>query len=76
MLPQVGTSGGVEEQPTINRFSTPYSPPLKPMSLRLHYVDEATGLVTGAVELVISVDGDLSVGQRVELGDPDSLGER
>ena len=68
VVDQVGTSGGVEEQPTINRFSTPYSPPLKPISLRLHYVQEETGLVTGAVELVIDVDGNLSVGQRVDLG--------
>ena len=68
VVDQVGTSGGVEEQPTINRFSTPYSPPLKPISLRLHYVEEETGLVTGAAELVVDVDGELSVGQRVELG--------
>jgi hypothetical protein len=68
VVDQLGTSGGVEEQPTINRFSTPYSPPLKPMSLRLHYVDQDTGLVTGAVELTFEVDGRLRVGQRVELG--------
>ena len=69
VVDQLGTSGGVEEQPTINRFSTPYSPPLKPMSLRLHYVDRDSGLVTGAVELTFSVEGRLSVGQRVELGE-------
>ena len=68
VVDQVGTSGGVEEEPTINRFSTPYSPPLKPISLRLHYVDEETGLVTGAAELVVSVDGELTVGRRVDLG--------
>jgi hypothetical protein len=68
VVDQLGTSGGVEEQPTINRFSTPYSPPLKPMSVRLHYVDRDTGAVTGAVELTFDVDGRLSVGQRVELG--------
>jgi hypothetical protein len=70
VVDQLGTSGGVEEQPTINRFSTPYSPPLKPLSLRLHYVDEKTGLVTGTVELTFDVQGRLTVGQRQDLGQP------
>lgn len=70
VVDQLGTSGGVEESPTINRFSTPYSPPLKPMSLRLHYTDPETGLVHGAVLLSFDVDGTLTVGERVELGLP------
>ncbi len=68
VVDQLGTSGGVEERPTISRFSTPYSAPLKPISLRLHYVQEDTGLVTGTVEIRFDVEGRLSVGQRVELG--------
>ena len=35
VVDQLGTTGGVEENPTFNRFSTPVSVPLKPMkSLR------------------------------------------
>ncbi len=68
VVDQLGTSGGVEEQPTISRFSTPYSAPLKPVSLRLHYVQQDTGLVTGTVEVELDLDGRLTVGQRVELG--------
>ena len=68
VVDQVGTSGGVQQAPSITSFSTPYSAPIKPISLRLHYVDEDTGLVTGAVELVVSLDGSRSVGQRVDLG--------
>ena len=30
VVSQLGTSGGVEENPTFNRFSTPFSTPLKP----------------------------------------------
>ncbi len=69
VVDQVGTSGGVQQAPSITSFSTPYSAPIKPISLRLHYVDEDTGLVTGAAELVVSLEGVLSVGPRVELGD-------
>lgn len=30
---QLGTAGGAEENPTFNRFSTPFSTPLKDLSL-------------------------------------------
>ncbi|CUR55808.1 membrane hypothetical protein [metagenome] len=67
---QLGTSGGVEETPTFNRFSTPFSAPLKPVSLQFQYVDVETGLQTGYASLDISVDGDVVIGERQDLGLP------
>jgi hypothetical protein len=72
LVDQVGTSGGVEEAPTFNRFSTPYSPPLKPIELRLHYVDTESGLVTGFVSVALSVTGELRISQRTDVGVPRS----
>jgi hypothetical protein len=72
LVDQVGTSGGVEEEPTFNRFSTPYSPPLKPIEVRLHYVDLETGLVTGFVSIELSLTGDLRVSPRTDVGVPRS----
>ena len=72
LVDQLGTSGGVEERPTFNRFSTPYSPPLKPIELRLHYVDEETGLVTGFVTVTIAVDATVTVSPRTDVGAPPS----
>ncbi len=68
LIDQVGTSGGVEEQPTFNRFSTPYSPPLKPIELRLHYVDEETGLVTGFVSVTASLEAAVTISPRTDVG--------
>ena len=70
LVDQVGTSGGVEEQPTFNRFSTPYSPPLKPIELRLHYVDTDSGLVTGFVSMSLSISGELTISRRTDVGVP------
>ena len=70
LVDQVGTSGGVEEEPTFNRFSTPYSPPLKPIELRLHYVDTESGLVTGFVSVRLSTSGELTLSRRTDVGVP------
>ena len=70
MVSQLGTSGGVEENPTFNRFSTPFSVPLKEVSVRLSYVDEDTGLQTGYASIVIGTDGEASVEERVDVGLP------
>ena len=70
LVDQAGTSGGVEEQPTFNRFSTPYSPPLKPIELRLHYTDTETGLVTGFVSMELTTFGQLRISRRVDVGVP------
>ncbi len=74
LVDQVGTSGGVEEEPTFNRFSTPYSPPLKPIELRLHYVDTDSGLVTGFVSVTLSLAGELTISPRTDVGVPLSAG--
>jgi Icc-related predicted phosphoesterase len=71
VVTQLGTSGGVEENPTFNRFSTPFSVPLKDTSLQLAYVNPDTGLQTGYVLISISPTGTVTFGDRVEVGLPD-----
>ena len=70
MVSQLGTSGGVEENPTFNRFSTPFSVPLKDVSVRLSYVDEESGLHTGYASVVIDTAGEVTVEGRVDVGLP------
>lgn len=70
VVTQLGTAGGVEEHPTFNRFSTPFSSPLKTLSLELQYMNAQSGLATGLVEISIAVDGQVSIGDRVDVGLP------
>ncbi len=70
VVDQLGTSGGVEEQPTFNRFSTPVSLPLKDLSFRLQYVDTASGLQTGFATVVCGTDGRCRVSRRTDVGLP------
>ncbi|MEI5675544.1 MULTISPECIES: metallophosphoesterase family protein [unclassified Nocardioides] len=70
VVSQLGTSGGVLEAPTFNRFSTPFSVPLKTVSLQLQYVDGESGLQTGYAPIDVSVDGTVTIGDRVEVGLP------
>ncbi|HCB06539.1 MAG TPA: hypothetical protein DEQ43_20245 [Nocardioides bacterium] len=70
VVSQLGTSGGVEENPTFNRFSTPFSVPLKDISVRLAYVNPRTGLQTGYASIVIAPDGSATVEDRVDVGLP------
>ncbi len=70
VVSQLGTSGGVEENPTFNRFSTPFSVPLKAVSVRLEYVNPDTGLQTGYASIVIATDGSVTVEDRVDVGLP------
>ena len=70
---QLGTSGGVEENPTFNRFSTPFSTPLKAVSVELQYLNSESGLQTGYAEIVIAPNGTVTVTDRVDLGLPGGL---
>ena len=70
VVSQLGTSGGVEENPTFNRFSTPFSAPLKTVSVQLQYVNEESGLQTGYAEIDISTDGTVTITDRVDVGLP------
>ncbi len=70
VVDQLGTSGGVENAPTFNRFSTPVSVPLKPVSMRLQYVDESSGLQTGYATLRCGVDAVCTLSDRVDVGLP------
>lgn len=70
VVDQLGTSGGAEEAPTFNRFSTPVSIPLKELSMRLQYFDETTGLQTGFATLACTVAGRCTVSDRTDVGLP------
>jgi hypothetical protein len=70
VVDQLGTSGGVEEQPTFNRFSTPVSLPLKDLSFRLQYVDTSSGLQTGFATVVCHTSGRCHVTHRTDVGLP------
>lgn len=65
---QLGTSGGVEESPTYNRFSTPFSVPLKNVTVQLQYVDADTGLQTAATTIAIATDGTATISDRIDIG--------
>lgn len=68
VVDRLGTSGGVENSPTFNRFSTPFSVPLKPISMRLQYFDDQSGLQTGYASIVIDTFGRASVTDRTDVG--------
>lgn len=70
VVDQLGTSGGVEERPTINRFSTPFSTPLKTLSLRLQYFNVESGLQTGYASIDVATDGQVQLSARVDVGLP------
>ena len=76
VVDQLGTSGGVEEQPTFNRFSTPVSLPLKDLSFRLQYVDTRSRLMTGYATVVCGLRGRCAVSDRTDVGLPGGLPER
>ncbi|MCZ4497999.1 MAG: hypothetical protein JWQ74_552 [Marmoricola sp.] len=70
VVDRLGTSGGAESSPTFNRFSTPFSVPLRPIQMRLQYVDRATGLQTGYATITVGLDGNASVSERTDVGLP------
>ena len=73
VVSQLGTSGGVEETPTFNRFSTPFSVPLKAITVQLQYVSTESGLQTGYASIEVATDGTVSIADRVDLGLPGGL---
>jgi len=70
VVSQLGTSGGVLENPTFNRFSTPFSTPLKTVSIQLQYVNEDSGLQTGYAAIDVATDGTVTISDRVDVGLP------
>jgi hypothetical protein len=70
VVDQLGTAGGVENAPTFSRFSTPFSAPLKPVMVRLQYVNEESGLQTGYATVQCSVDARCTISDRVDVGLP------
>ena len=73
VVSQLGTAGGVEENPTFNRFSTPFSTPLKALDVQLQYLNRESGLQTGYLPIRFAVDGTATVGRRVDVGLPGGL---
>jgi len=70
VVDQLGTAGGVENAPTFSRFSTPVSAPLKPLMVRLQYVNAETGLETGYVTVECGLDATCTISDRVDVGLP------
>ena len=70
VVDQLGTAGGVENAPTFSRFSTPLSPPLKPLMVRLQYFNASSGLQTGYVTVECGLGGQCAVSDRVDVGLP------
>ena len=70
VVDQLGTAGGVENHPTFNRFSTPASAPLKPLTVRLQYLDVESGLETGFATISCGLDGNCTISDRVDVGIP------
>jgi hypothetical protein len=70
VVDQLGTSGGVENRPTLNRFSTPASAPLKPLTVRLQFVNTKSRLQTGYATISCGTDGDCTVSKRIDVGLP------
>ncbi|MDT7614330.1 MAG: hypothetical protein QOF00_1777 [Pseudonocardiales bacterium] len=70
LVDQLGTAGGVENAPTFSRFSTPLSAPLKPIMVRLQYVDVDSGLPTGYVTVECALDARCTISDRVDVGLP------
>lgn len=70
VIDQLGTAGGVENSPTFNRFSTPVSVPLKPITARLQYFSTDSGLQTGYATIRCGVDGRCDLTDRTEVGLP------
>jgi hypothetical protein len=70
VVDQLGTAGGVENVPTISRFSTPFTPPLKPLMVRLQYVNVKSGLQTGYATVQCELDARCTISGRVDVGLP------
>jgi hypothetical protein len=70
VVDQLGTAGGVENAPTFSRFSTPFSAPLKPIMVRLQYVNMKTGLQTGYATVECDLQGQCTISDRVDVGLP------
>jgi hypothetical protein len=68
---QLGTAGGVDETPTFNRFSTPYSTPLKDLSVQLQFIRRDSGLQAGYTDITFAVDGTVVISERTDVGLPD-----
>jgi hypothetical protein len=72
VVDQLGTAGGVENRSTFNRFSTPASAPLKPLTVRLQYLNVESGLETGYATISCNLDGVCGISGRVDVGLPES----
>jgi hypothetical protein len=70
VVDQLGTAGGVQNAPTFNSFSTPFSVPLKPLTIRMQYIDTESGLQTGYASIICQTDGTCEITDRTDVGIP------
>jgi hypothetical protein len=71
LVMELNTSGGAIATPTLNHFSTPWSPPQQVASFPLIFTSRDTGLVTGYQLYTFGTDGRVTVSPRVDIGAPD-----
>jgi hypothetical protein len=69
LVMELNTSGGAIDTPTINHFSTPWSPPQQEAAFPVVFLDDDSGLVTGYQRYRFGPDGAVTVFPRVEVGD-------
>jgi len=70
LVMELNTSGGAIDTPTINHFSTPWSPPQQEATFPVVFLDTSSGLVTGYQLYRFDPDGAVTVEPRVDVGDP------
>jgi hypothetical protein len=70
LVMELNTSGGAIASPTLNHFSTPWSPPQQTASFPVVFLNADSGLVTGYQIYTFGTDGKVTVEPRVEVGSP------
>jgi hypothetical protein len=67
---ELNTAGGAIGNPTVNKFSLPWYPPLQDAGIRLTFKNAETGLTTGYRDYTYDPNGNLTIGPRVDVGLP------
>lgn len=69
-IEEINTATGSVGNPTINRFSLPWYPPLQNSVVRVNFSNPDSGLTTGYQEYTFDTNGNLIISPRVEVGLP------
>jgi hypothetical protein len=65
---ELNTAGGAIGNPTVNKFSLPWYPPLQDAVVRVNFSNAESGLTTGYQEYTFHPDGSLTISPRIEIG--------